>query len=259
MYQKHPIYSCKLDKQNDELIIGGIEPIVHTYNLITGNKQKIQLPKGIKNSKSFQISPCGKYLAVLGLFGEVHLLHSMTKELLCTMKQECQSTAIHFSPDSKKLFSHSDDNEVTIFDLRTQRIEHRFVDEGCCNGTSITTNDRLIATGSRQGYVNVYNYNDVFAKKYPKPEKTVSNLTTEITDLKFNLTNEMLAICSSDTHNAVRFLHFPSATVISNFPIQNDKIGRPTICAFSPSSGFFAMGTADGTVPLYRLRHYNNY
>lgn len=200
-------------------------------------------------------------MAVIGEFGEVHLLHALTKELLNTMKQEHQSTSICFSLDSKKLFSHSDDNEVAIFDLRSQRVEHRFVDDGCVNGTSLTISDngKLIATGSRQGFVNIYNYEDVFAKNHPRPVKMISNLTTEITDLKFNSTSEMLAMCSADANNAMKIVHFPSATVFSNFPSRYDKIGNATTLAFSPASGFLGVGTIGGIAPLYRLRHYSNY
>lgn len=200
-------------------------------------------------------------MAVIGEFGEVHLLHSLTKELLTTMKQEHQSTSINFSMDSKKLFSHSDDNEVTIFDLRTQRIEHRFVDDGCVNGTSlaISDNGKLLATGSRQGFVNIYNYDDTLAKKHPNPAKIISNMTTEISDLKFNSTSEMLAMCSADANSAMKIVHFPSATVFSNFPSRSDKIGKATTLSFSPASGYLGVGTISGLAPLYRLRHYSNY
>lgn len=260
-YQKFPIYSCKLSTGGDELIIGGSARTFHTYNLLTGYKQETRLPKGVNNFKSFQLSPCGKYIAAIGEFGEVHLLHSVTKELLCTMKQEYQSTSIEFLVDSNKILSHSDDNEVTVFDLRTHRAEHRFEDEGCVNGTSLTVSPdgKFVATGSRQGYVNIYNYEDVFKSKRPKPKKAISNLATEITDLKFNPTTEMLAICSADAKNALKIVHLPSATVFSNFPSQGDVFGKPTVLAFSPASGFLAMGTVNGVVPLYRMRHYNTY
>ena len=231
------------------------------YNLLSGKKFSTRLPKGVSNMKTFEQSPCGKYLAVIGEYGEIHLLHSLTKELLCTLKQEYQSTSIHFSVDSKKLFSHSDDNEVTVFDLRRQRVEHRFIDDGCVNGTSlaISENGKLIATGSRQGFVNIYNYDDVLANKYPKPEKAISNLTTEIAELRFNPTTEMLAICSADMNNAVKIVQLPTATVFSNFPSQHEEMGKTTTMAFSPAGGYFATGTIGGESALYRLRHYNNY
>lgn len=260
-YEKFPIYSCKLNNDGDEMTVGGNDPQYHTYNLLSGYKQKARLPRGVNQLKSFELSPCGKYMAVTGEFGEIHLLHSMTKELLCTLKQEYFSTSLNFSIDSTKLFSHSDDNEVTVFDIRTQRVQHRFVDDGCVNGTSlaISPSGKLIATGSRQGYVNIYNYEDVLASKYPKPVKALSNLSTEIVDVKFNPTNEMLAFCSSDTKNAVKLAHLPSATVFSNFPSQQDFMGQATTLAFSPAGGFFSIGSIGGAVPLYRLRHFSNY
>lgn len=260
-YERYPIYACKLNNEGDELIVGGPERYFHTYNLLSGNKQSSRLPKGVSNMKTFELSGCGKYLAVIGEFGEIHLLHALTKELLTTMKQEYQSTSISFSMDSQKLFSHGDDNEVTVFDLRKQRAEHRFVDDGCVNGTAlaISENGKLLATGSRQGYVNIYNYDDVLGKKYPTPEKVISNLTSEITDLKFNPTTEMLAICSADMNNAVKMVHFPSATVFSNFPSQHDQMGKTTTMAFSPAGGYFGTGTIEGAASLYRFRHYSNY
>lgn len=148
-YEKFIIHSCKLINNGTELLIGGQLRDFHTYNLMTGHKQRNKLPKGINHLKKFQISPCEKYIAVVGDFGEIHLLHSITKELLCSFKQEHQSTSLNFSTDSNEIFSHSDDNEVTIFDIRSQRVKHRFVDDGCVNGTSLalSPNGKFLATG----------------------------------------------------------------------------------------------------------------
>jgi U3 small nucleolar RNA-associated protein 18 len=219
------------------------------------------LPRGVKNLKNFEVSQCGKYIAVVGDYGEVHLLHAVTKELLTTMKQEYQSTSLAFSKDSNYLYSHSDDNEVTVFDLRTQRVKHKFSDDGCVNGTILTlsSNGRFLATGSRQGFVNIYNSEDVLASKYPKPVSVLSNLTTEISDLKFNHTSELLALCSVDSKNGIKIAHVQSGTVFHNFPTHLDHIGQPTVLEFSPESGFLGVGTLEAKVPLYRLRHFNNY
>ncbi|XP_070498612.1 U3 small nucleolar RNA-associated protein 18 homolog [Chironomus tepperi] len=260
-YEKFFIHSCKLTNNGEELVIGGTLKDFHIYNLMTGYKQRTRLPKPLKNLKYFQFSNCGKYMAVIGEFGEVHLLHSVTKELLCTMKQEHQSTSLSFSSDSNELYSHSDDNEITIFDIRTQRVKHRFVDDGCVNGTVLTlsSNGKFLATGSRQGFVNIYDRQDVINSKYPQPLKSISNLTTEITDLKFNHTTELLAMCSIDDNKALKLVHVESGSVFSNFPSNLDTIGKPTVLAFSPESGYLGVGTFNSEVPMYRLRHYNNY
>lgn len=261
LYDKFYIYSCKLVNEGEELIVGGGLRDFHIYNLISGHKQRTKLPRGVMNLKNFEVSQCGKYMAVVGDYGEVHLLHAATKELLTTMKQEYQSTSLSFSQDSNFLYSHSDDNEVTIFDLRTQRVKHKFSDEGCVNGTVLTvsSNGQFLATGSRQGFVNIYNCEDVLASKYPKPASVFSNLTTEISDLKFNHTSELLAMCSVDSKNALKLAHVQSGSVFSNFPTHLDHIGQPTVLEFSPESGYLGVGTLDFKVPLYRLRHFNNY
>lgn len=228
---------------------------------MTGYKQRPRLPNDVKHLKSFELSPCGKLMAVVGDFGEIHLLHAPTKELFTTLKQEHHCTSLVFSQDSKRLFAHSDDNEVTVFDMRTHRMEHRFVDDGCVNGTTlaISGNSKFLATGSRQGYVNLYNYDDVLKSKYPQPIKAFDNLKTEITEVKFNPSSEILGFCSADANDSIKFLHIQSTTVFDNFPAQHDSIGKITTLSFSPASGFFGVGNVSGQVPLYRLKHYNNY
>lgn len=260
-FEKFKIFCCRLNNDGAELILGGDESHYHTYDLLTGSKQRNRVAKTMTDLKLFQFSPCGKYIAAVGQFGEVHIMNSVTKELICTMKQEYPCSSISFSADSSKLLCHSNDTEISVFDLRMQRIVHRFEDEGCVNGSyvSVSPNGQLIACGSKQGVVNVYNYEDVFEKKRPKPQKTIFNLTTEITDIQFNPSSEMLAICSKEMKNAVKFVHFPSATVFSNFPSQQEHFGKPTVMAFSPAGGFFAVGNLNSKVPLYRIRHYNNY
>jgi U3 small nucleolar RNA-associated protein 18 len=260
-YEKFYIHSCKLTNDGEEMIIGGELKDFHTYNLMTGYKQRTKLPRGVKHLKFFEISPCGKFMAVIGDYGDVHLLHTVTKELLCTMKQENPSTSLKFSIDSNEIYSHSDDNEVTIFDIRTHRIKHRFVDDGCVNGTTlaISSNGKFLAAGSRQGFVNIYNREDVCASKYPKPLKAFSNLTSEITDLKFNHTSELLAMCSIYGKNAIRLAHVQSATVYSNFPPNMEELGKTTVVNFSPESAYLGVGTLKCDAALYRLRHFNNY
>lgn len=261
IYNKFFIHSCKLTNDGEELIIGGGLRDFHIYNLMSDHKQRTKLPKGVRTLQNFEISPCGKYMAVVGDYGEVHLLHTVTKELINTMKQENQSTSLAFSNDSNYIFSHSDDNEVTIFDVRTQRVKHKFSDEGCVNGTNLTLspNGKFLAIGSRQGFVNIYDSEDVQTIKYPKPLSVFSNLTTEVADLKFNHTSELLAMCSTDNKNALKIAHVESGTVFKNFPSHLDNIGNPTVLEFSPESGFLGLGTLEARTPLYRMRHFNNY
>lgn len=259
-YENFNISCAKLSKDGEELISGGKENFYYSYNLLSGQSQRVRLPKNMTTMKSFEISPCGKFIGVVGRFGEIHLLDIASKELICSLKQEYNCSSIKFTPDSTKLLAHSNDSEVTIFDLKMERVIHKFVDEGCVNGQDITIspNGKLLATGSRQGVVNIYEYDKVFQKKYPVAEKSIMNLTTEITKVLFNPLSELLAICSKESKNGVKLVHLPSGTVFSNFPNNQDDIGYANTLAFSPSGGYFSIGTQK-KIPLYRLRHYSNY
>lgn len=260
-FSKYPIRSCRLSKDGTEAIFGGSNKYFYTYDLIGGQTQRVFLPKTITKLGQFEVSPCGQYLGVIGRFGEVHLLHASTKELICTFKQEHTATSLTFSPDSKYLFTHCVDAEVNIFDLHEQKFMHRFIDEGCINGSSISIspNGRMIASGSEQGVVNIYNYEDVFKNNSPMPEKTIMNLTTAISTTKFNHSSELLAFSSKEVTDAVKLVHFPSGTVYSNFPGLQGNFGKPSVVQFSPQSGYLAIGNYSKEVSLYRLKHFNDY
>lgn len=242
-----------------ELIIGGKKPHFFTYDLLSGKSRKVVLPKNVTKLKKFVLSPCGKLMAVVGRFGEVHLFNTKSKELIQTYKQEYFCSALAFTKDSKQIFSHSVSNEVSILDITGGKISHKWIDEGCINGTTITLTDTLIATGSKQGVVNIYDINQVYKTQYPQTKKAIMNLTTKISATVFNPSAEILAMCSEDVSEAARMIHFPSLTAFNNFPGNLSRFGHPRIMAFSPMGGFFAVGNRNKTVALYRLKHYNNY
>lgn len=260
-FKNYPIKSCRINKSGSEAIMGGSNKYFYTYDIMMGSSQRVFLPKNITKLLKFELSPCGQYICVIGRFGEVHLLSYSSKELICTFKQEHQATSVCFSTDSSKLVSHSLDAEITVFDIRTQRQMHRFYDEGCVNGSIVATspNGNMLASGSEQGVVNIYDFEKTFVSKTPAPIKTILNITTGITAVKFNHSSEILAIASKHVADSIKLVHLPSGTVFTNFPGQQSKIGKPGVVSFSPLSGYMAIGNLNKEVPLYRLKHFNNY
>jgi U3 small nucleolar RNA-associated protein 18 len=255
------ISCCRISQNGEELIFGGPKRHYFVYDLLSGRSNSQRLPSNVTNLKLFELSPCGKWMAVAGRFGEVHLFNAFSKELIHTMKQENQCTALSFSQkDSNYLFSHSDSGEVSIFDIRVEKICHRWTDEGCINGSSISVsaNDQFIATGSQQGVVNLYDRTKVFESRFPKPEKAIMNLNTEITNTVFHPSNEMLAISSGQVFDAIRMIQLPKITAYQNFPLQaKNKMGYPRVVRFSPGGGYMAI--AGTKALLYRLKSYNTY
>jgi U3 small nucleolar RNA-associated protein 18 len=145
--------------------------------------------------------------------------------------------------------------------MNMRRVVHRFTDEGCLQGTTlaVASSNQFLAAGSAQGVVNLYDVEDVLRNKLPKPRKTIMNLTTSITDLKFNSTSEILALTSAEIKNSIKLFHLASGTVFSNFPPFQSKMGHINVVNFSPNSGYFAFGNRKSTVALYTLKHYKNY
>jgi len=59
---------------------------------------------------------------------------------------------------------------------------------------------------SDSGVVNIYDMSSCMQNKCPQPLKAVPNLTTACTSLKFNSTDEVLAVASNMQEKAVKLV-----------------------------------------------------
>lgn len=50
-----------------------------------------------------------------------------------------------------------------------------------------------------------------------------------------------------------------SLSIFSNWPTSKTALRYVNCAAFSPNSGYFAVGNDRGLVPLFRLKHYSEY
>lgn len=260
-FEKFPIMCAKFTQNGQETILGSRHSYIYSYDLIAAKAIRIPLPHGLTQFKKFTVSPDSKFIAAAGNWGEVHLLSCASKEKISILKQDANVTALEFSPSSSLLYGHSDTGEITIWDMNMRRVKHKLMDEGCIQGSTlaIALSNQFLAAGSQQGVVNVYSVNEMFKSKTPKPVKSIMNLTTKITDLKFNSTSEILALSSVDIENSVKLFHVGAGSVFSNFPNFSTKFGHINVINFSPNSGYIALGNKKSTVSLYRLKHFKNY
>ncbi|EDX07350.1 U3 small nucleolar RNA-associated protein 18 homolog [Drosophila simulans] len=260
-FKKFPLACSRIAPCGTRAFFGSVKPYYYSYDLLEAKESKLKVPGAMSFMHRFEVSPCGKFIVTAGKFGAIHLLTAKTNELLHSFKQEGKVKGFTWSGDSKRIIVCGSTCNVTVLNLRQNLIEHTFMDDGCIHGESIqlSPNQRLLATGTQEGVVNIYDYESVFASKAPQPEKRFMNLRTAITDLQFNHTSELLAMCSSEAPNAFKLGHFPSATVYSNFPAQNENVGFVTSMAFSPHSSFLAFATRGKQVPLFRLKYFKGY
>ncbi|XP_049869955.1 U3 small nucleolar RNA-associated protein 18 homolog [Pectinophora gossypiella] len=230
------------------------------YNLVKAEPTLVQLPQIVKKPIIFQMSSDGKYIATSAGYDEVYIICTESRELLRTLKHGSNVEAVAFSSNCDQLYSYGIQGEVSIWDLSTFRVVKKYYDHGCVRASCITASPcgRLLATGSGEGIVNVYETSNITTSE-PVPIKTISNLTTKITSLRFNATTEILAAASGFYPNAVKLVHIPSYHVFANFPKPSFNLYQVDTVNFSPNSGFMALGNNKGCAYLYRLKYYKNY
>ncbi|XP_054833150.1 U3 small nucleolar RNA-associated protein 18 homolog [Eublepharis macularius] len=263
--QKFPVYKARFSADGEQVIATSLrEKLFYVYDMMGGKIIPVNRIRGLEERfvRKFEVSPDGSFLLISGLSGYQHLIAMKTKEFVGSMKINGRATASAFSPDSSKIYTHSDEGEVFIWDVKSRRCLSRFTDEGCLRGTciAVSKNGQYVACGSRSGVVNVYAHDDCLRGTNPKPLKAIMNLVTAATSLSFNPTSEILAIASKKTDDAVKLVHIPSFTVFSNFPVTKKKrICLTQSMDFSPRSGFFSIANNKGKALLYRLKHYSDF
>ncbi|XP_060108979.1 U3 small nucleolar RNA-associated protein 18 homolog [Heteronotia binoei] len=260
-----PVYKARFSADGEQVIATSIrEKLFYIYDMMGGKIIPVNHIRGLEEKfvRKFEVSPDGSFLLISGLSGYQHLISMKTKEFVGSMKINGRAIASSFSPDGSNIYTHSDEGEVFIWDVKSRRCLNRFTDEGCLRGTciAVSKNGHYVACGSSSGVVNLYAHDDCLRKTNPKPLKAIMNLVTAVTSLSFNPTSEILAIASKKIDDAVKMVHIPSLTVFSNFPLSGRKvIYSAQSMDFSPRSGFFSIANDKGTALLYRLQHYSDF
>lgn len=234
----------------------------------------------------------GSMLAIAGRGGYVHLVDwkSGAGQVIGSLK--CSSggggvKGLWWTPSSSGLTSEltagsreyltvlTGDSEVYLWDVGERRCVRRWKDEGGFRGsgrvlTGSGSGSGWLAIGSNTGLVNVYG-SDSFSPPVsmasslswpglsPKPVKTIENLTTPISTLRFNHDAQVLAIASKEKKDSMRLVHLPSLTSFSNWPTSSTPLGHVTAVDFSSRSEYMAIGNTRGRVLLYHLKAFGTH
>ncbi|XP_076359580.1 U3 small nucleolar RNA-associated protein 18 homolog wicked [Tachypleus tridentatus] len=263
-FDNFPIHEAHFSIDGEQLISSS-RAFGHffSYDMMNGKVVRIPCNEGMDhmNIKKFEMSPDGKYIVIYGRYGNIHLMTTRTKEWISSMKMNGEVCAVSFNRDGTKMYTHGDLGQVYVWDMNSRLCVHRFYDEGCVKGSSlaVSPNQQYLAAGSDTGVVNIYETSNLENCQNPKPTKTLFNLTTQVTNLKFNCTSELLAMSSFLKNNAVKLVHFPTMTVFSNFPLFHHNFNRVNSLDISLNSGYMCFGNNKGTAFLFRLKHYSNY
>ncbi|CDW85091.1 u3 small nucleolar rna-associated protein 18 homolog [Stylonychia lemnae] len=262
-----PIYNAKFILNGQQIVFSGNRKHFYYYDLATNKIEKISQIMGHSDetnlSKMFvSISADSDYFAfACQESGYILVMSQKTKKLMFQFKMNGSCNSLCFSPDDRYLFSVGDQADIYQWDLESKKCVAKYSDEGSFNTTHIcmSPDGKNLATGSYMGIINIYKF-DFNTQRIEtlSPMKSIMNLTTAITDLKFNPTSQILAVCSKWKKNAIKLIHIPSYTVYQNFPgVAIGVLKFALTIDFSYSSEFLAFGNDEGKAHLFHLSHFS--
>jgi len=267
-----PMTTAMFHPGGTSVLLTGPRPFYYVYDLQAGTAQRS--PRGLwgttfSNANTAAqdagmeicaFDPSGGVLAVAGRRGYVHLVdwRGGQGQVVGSVKMNTAVKSLWWAGNgSGELMSLGEDAEVYVWDVGERRCVKRWKDDGGF-GSKVMGGDkagRYLAIGSRTGLVNVYGSDAASpaATSKPKPLKTIGNLTTAITSLRFNHDSQLLAIASNAKKDQMRLIHLPSLTAFSNWPTSSTPLGHVTSMDFSTGSEYVAIGNNRGRVLLYHL------
>jgi len=264
-FENFPLRNACFSTGGEEILVSsGLMGHFYSYDMLSGEITKAK-PNRLTEKETIRNlvpSPDKRFTVGMGHHGNMYLFSSGSKEVIDTLTMNGDVSSVTFNSDGSRMYSYGDLGEIYTWDMKNRCCVDKFTDHGTVSGTRISVSDEFLACGSNAGVVNIYSNRS----KVPSgagirtPEKSLLNLVTPISSLEFNNpAGEILIMSSKDKPNALKMVHLPSLTVFNNFPFVNTDYGRPNSLAFSPSSGYLAMGNNRGTAMLFRLDHYENY
>ncbi|KAI9310594.1 WD40-repeat-containing domain protein [Dichotomocladium elegans] len=255
------ITCAKFHPSGNQVVVTGRQSFYYIYDVQSGTFDRCKSIWGRdeRTLPSFNMSPCGKYIAFRGHGGHIILVSSLTKQWIGDLKMNKSIEGMSWSSDGKFLQSIAHDGEVYLWDVGQRECVKRWRDDGAVFSTSFASspNDKYYATGSRSGVVNLYDERVLEPNNtQPTPLHVIQNLTTQIETIRFNHDSQLMAIASHSKKDSLRMVHLPSGKVYRNWPTERTPLGRVTTAEFSRNSDYFAVANDVGRITLYSLNHY---
>lgn len=264
-FQDMPVVSSRFSADGSEIIALGRRPFFYNFDL---ESQKVIRSNGVKGRHETEwsgpcYSACGKYLFLCGADGNIVVLSAKNKQWLTNLKMNEGVKALCASIDSRYLFSIGSASGVYIWDLISFKCVKRFTDDGGLSGLSIAVSSdmSLLACGSISGIVNVYDLQAILSASSftlaPTALRSYGNLVNPLSGITFHPSSQLLCFFSREKRNAVRFVHFPSGRVYSNWPTEQSPLGRIVASGYNSRGDSVAFANRNGAVQIYNLKHFS--
>jgi U3 small nucleolar RNA-associated protein 18 len=203
-----PVYQARFIKEGHQLLITGNRKYFYYYDLASNKLEKVHGVTGgaFSNTGGDHLTSLTRlftppsadadmFAFAGGESGSISVMSQSTKKMLFELKLSSSScTAVGFSEgsDPRYMYAVGDQAEIYMWDIRhTRKCLAKIGDEGSFNTTHLTVSPdgSQLATGSHSGVINLYKTEPSSQDKPLTLMKSILNLTTAITDLKFDPTS----------------------------------------------------------------------
>ncbi|KAG9228350.1 U3 small nucleolar RNA-associated protein-like protein [Amylocarpus encephaloides] len=277
----NPLYtSAFLRPHGDKIFFAGRRPHFHTWDMPSGTVQKVTRVYGHKDEQKtmekFKLSPCGKYMAVVGSAkkggGIINVLDAASTQWVASARIEGNNGVADFSwwRDGMGMTIVGKGGEVGEWSVESRSFITRWIDDGYSptvvtmggkNGPKSLGGDRWIVIGSQSGIVNIYDRRNFISPKgevaipeRPLPAKSFGQFTKPTSHLEISPDGQILVFSAGLKKNALRLVHLPSCTVYKNWPTDQTPLGRVSSVAFSQQSDMLAVANDQGKIRLFEIR-----
>jgi len=229
-FDNFPIRKATFSASGDEIYVSsGLMSHFYCYDMTKGKVRKVHLnlPKGQQTIRSIIPSPNDKELMAVGHEG-VYLLSKTSKEVIHEWTLSGQVRGATFNQDGTEVFMLIESGEVYRFGTRSgvHQCHEKFRNPADFDTTCLAVSPKYVACGTRSGYVSIFDnqHSETNAGTFERhPLGEIKNLVTPITSIKINSSQEIMAIASSDTENAIRLVHLPTRKTFAHFPPVNSN------------------------------------
>lgn len=263
-----PFRTALFHPDGKRVIAGGRRRYLFIWDLETGSVEKVSRLYGNEHTQSsfekFVLSPCGKYIALIGDQGWMNLLSAESGQWLAGAKVEGKLVDIVWT-DPTVVTLVNTRGEVWNWDSERRHFVSRWRDPSLVGVTTIAQGKNWIALGMENGIVSIYDKRNAkksgFRVSDSEPEVweatgVVENLVTSISSMKFSPDEQMLVISSKLKRDSLRIIHLPSLTVFKNWPTSSTPLGHVSCVAWSPQNQMLIAGNEGGHIRLWSLNHY---
>lgn len=279
--------------RGDKIFFAGRRRYFQHWDLPSGLVQKTSQIQGYqkehKTMERFKLSPCGRYMAIIGSGrkggGIITILSTVTMQWIASARITGRHGIADFAwwrtGDGMTILGR--DGQVSEYSVESRKFVGTWIDEGSVGaivlalgghgGPSQLGEDRWVAVGSNSGITNIYERaellepasktasreqrdgNSVDLKQRPEPRRVFEQLVTPITLLQFSPDGQLFAFGSQHKQDALKMVHLPSCTIYKNWPTSSTPLGRITALAFGRQSDLLAIGNDSGKIRLWQIRN----